>query len=60
MPFDLENQSPVVNVKRRTTKVNISIVVGVLLFFIAAAIVTWRISTRPPQHADESRMLDRP
>lgn len=47
MGFDKDDPRPVVDVQKRTTKVNISIVIGVLLFFLVAGIVFWALVIRP-------------
>lgn len=47
MGFDKDDSGPVVNVSKRTTKVNIAMVVGVLLFFVAAGLVVWALWADP-------------
>lgn len=37
---------PSVNPHRRTTKVNISVIVAVIVFFVAMLIVAWWVSTQ--------------
>ena len=49
MGFDQNSNQPVVQVQKRTTKVNIGIIIGVILFFlIGAAAVMW-FWLHPPQ-----------
>lgn len=47
MGFDKDDTSPVVDVEKRTTKVNISIIIAVLLFFVVAGIVVWALWADP-------------
>ncbi|MBW8780430.1 MAG: hypothetical protein JF599_00875 [Verrucomicrobia bacterium] len=49
MAFDSHNQNPSVNPRKRTTKVNVGMVIGILLFFILTGWVIWRVAHRPPQ-----------
>lgn len=41
MGFDQDDQRPIMNVHKRTTKVNLWMVVGVLLFFVAGGLLIW-------------------
>ncbi len=52
MGFDKDDTRPVMDVQKRTTKVNISMVIGVLLFFIVAGIVVWALVIRPSAGGD--------
>ncbi|HYD83365.1 MAG TPA: hypothetical protein VEA63_04920 [Opitutus sp.] len=47
MGFDKDDTRPVVDVEKRTTKVNISMVIGVIVFFIVTGIVVWALFIRP-------------
>lgn len=48
MGFDQNQPGPVVNVHKRTTKVNIWIVVGVLLFLTAGGVLIWVFTHQQP------------
>lgn len=46
MSFDKNNAGPIVQPQKRTTKVNISLIAGVLIFLaIGAAAVVWMHAT---------------
>lgn len=47
MGFDKDDTRPVVDVTRRTTKVNVWIIVAVVAFFVATGIVVWTLSNDP-------------
>lgn len=47
MGFDKDDTRPVVDVEKRTTKVNISMAIGVIVFFIVTGIVVWALFIRP-------------
>lgn len=52
MGFDKNSEGkPVIQVERRATKVNISMIIGVLLFFILGAIGLVRLHHRTPDPA---------
>lgn len=46
MAFDQNDQRPIMNVHKRTTKVNLWMVVGVLLFFVGGGLLIWMIVQR--------------
>lgn len=48
MGFDHKQPGPVVNVHKRTTKVNLWIVVGVLVFLAAGGLVIWVFTHQQP------------
>lgn len=48
MGFDQNQPGPVVNVHKRTTKVNFSMVVSVLLFLAAGGLLIWVFVTQAP------------
>ena len=56
MSFDKDNQSPsqVVNVHKRTTKVNFAVVIGVLVFFLLGGVAIWMTARNPPQTPSEA------
>ena len=41
MGFDQDDPRPIMNVHKRTTKVNIWMVVGVLAFFLMGGLLIW-------------------
>jgi hypothetical protein len=41
MGFDQNDPRPIINVHKRTTKVNLWMVVGVLFFFIVGGLAVW-------------------
>jgi hypothetical protein len=47
MGFDKDDSRPLVHTERRTTKVNLWMVAGILLFFAAAGIVVWILARNP-------------
>lgn len=47
MGFDKDDESPLVHPERRTTKVNLWMIVGILVFFIAAGVVVWYLARNP-------------
>ncbi|ACB73326.1 hypothetical protein [Opitutus terrae] len=47
MGFDKDDTRRVVNVSKRTTKVNLGMVLAVLLFFAAAGVVVWAFWEEP-------------
>lgn len=50
MGFDPQtNDKPLVDGTKRTTKVNIFVVVGVLLFFVVTAIVMFNVMSEPEE-----------
>jgi hypothetical protein len=51
MSFDKDNTSPtpMVNVHKRTTKVNLGVVIGVVFFFLLAGATILRVMRDPPQ-----------
>lgn len=59
MSFDKDHQSPdqLVDPHKRTTKVNIGVVIGALIFFILMGIFVWRVAKNPPQNPAEATSL---
>lgn len=55
MSFDKDRQSPdkIVEVRKRTTKVNIAVAIGVLLFLAVGGWVVWSVTRNPPQNPGE-------
>jgi len=53
MGFDKDDTRPVVDVKRRTTKVNIWMAVAIVAFFIVTAIVVWALWEQPSSATTE-------
>lgn len=49
MGIDKDDPTPPVDVKKRTTKVNISMVIAILLFFVVAAAVVLFTRKHPPE-----------
>jgi len=49
MGFDQNDQRPIINVHKKTTKVNLWMVVGVLAFFVVGGIAIWIYSTHLPR-----------
>lgn len=47
MGFDKDDTRPVVDVSKRSTKINIGMIVGVLIFFVLAGIVLWALWLDP-------------
>lgn len=47
MGFDKDDTRPVVDVNRRTTKVNIWMAVAIVAFFVVTAIVVWALWNDP-------------
>jgi peptidoglycan/LPS O-acetylase OafA/YrhL len=56
MSFDKNHQSPdkLVDTHKRTTKVNLGVVIGVVLFFVIGGIVLWSVLRNPPQTPAEA------
>ena len=52
MGFDKDDTSPIVNTERRTTKVNVWMAVGIVAFFIIAAVVVWALWADPSTSRD--------
>lgn len=52
MGFDKDDTSPVVNVEKRTTKVNIWMAVSIIVFFAIAAVVVWALWMDPSTSAE--------
>lgn len=48
MGLDKDDPTPPVDVKKRTTKVNISMVIAIILFFVVAGAVIVFTSKHPP------------
>lgn len=53
MGFDKDDTRPIVDVKRRTTKVNIWMAVAIVAFFIGTAIVVWALWEEPSSATTE-------
>lgn len=51
MGFDKNDPRPVVNPAKRTTKVNVAIIVGVVVFFLVAGLVVWALWADPSRAA---------
>jgi hypothetical protein len=51
MGFDKNDPRPVVNPAKRTTKVNLAIVIGVVAFFVVAGLVVWALWADPSRAA---------
>jgi hypothetical protein len=54
MGFDKDDPRPIINVEKRTTKVNIWMVVGILVFFVAAGVVVWALFLHPSSSTTET------
>lgn len=54
MGLDKDDSTPPVDVKKRTTKVNIWMVIAILVFFAVAGAMVWFTRGHPPTHADNS------
>ena len=48
MGFDQNDQRPIINVHKKTTKVNLWMVAGVLAFLVAGGIAVWAYSNLTP------------
>jgi len=48
MGFDQNDHRPIINVHKRTTKVNLWMVAAVLVFFIAGGVMIWVFEHRAP------------
>ncbi|HYP18424.1 MAG TPA: hypothetical protein VEQ65_14525 [Opitutus sp.] len=57
MGLDKDDSTPPVDMRKRTTKVNISIAIAVIAFFVITALVIWRLSENPPGSSAESGAL---
>ncbi len=56
MSFDKNHQSPdkLVDARKRTTQVNLVVVIAVVLFFLIGGLVVWRVMRHPPQTPAEA------
>lgn len=54
MGLDKDDPRPPVDLSKRTTKVNIWMVVGILVFFAIAGIVTWALWENPSSSTTEA------
>lgn len=54
MGFDKDDTRPVVDVNRRTTKVNIWMAVSILVFFALAIVVVWALWNDPSSATTEA------
>jgi hypothetical protein len=54
MGLDKNDSTPPVDFKKRTTKVNIGVIVAVVVFFIAAGIVVFALAQRPEKSQTEA------
>lgn len=43
MAFDKDDPAPLVDPARRTTKVNVIMVLAIVVFFLVAGIIVWRL-----------------
>lgn len=59
MSFDKDHQSPdqLVDPSKRTTKVNVAVAIGVLIFLTAMAVFVWRVAKNPPQDPESATQL---
>lgn len=59
MSFDKNNESPeqIVDPGKRTTKVNIAVAIGVVIFLIAMALFVTKVAKDPPQDPGEATSL---
>ncbi|GEM_PF-3057425 len=59
MSFDKNNQSPeqLVDPGKRTTKVNIAVAIGVVIFLIAMGFFVAKVAQDPPQGPEEATSL---
>jgi hypothetical protein len=46
MAFDKDDSRPLVDPERRTTKVNVAMVIALIAFFVVAGLVVWRLWAR--------------
>lgn len=53
MGFDKDDTRPVVDVTRRTTKVNVWMAVAIVAFFIVTAVVVWALWEEPSSATTE-------
>ena len=55
--MDLKNDQPKmgVNVHRRTTQLNLWIIVAVVAFFVAGGVLIFRVMRNPPASTEEMR-----
>jgi hypothetical protein len=55
MSFDKDHQSPdkIVDTGKRTTKVNLVVVLGILILLLAGSLAVWRVVRDPPQNPAE-------
>ncbi|HWA86303.1 MAG TPA: hypothetical protein VG710_08790 [Opitutus sp.] len=54
MGFDKDDPRPLINVNKRTTRVNLWMVVSVIVFFIVAGIVVWALWLHPAASMHEA------
>jgi hypothetical protein len=54
MGLDKDDPTPPVDFKKRTTKVNIAVVVSVLLFFVIAGVVVFALFQEPEKSRTEA------
>jgi hypothetical protein len=54
MGLDKNDPTPPVNFKKRTTKVNVAIVISVLLFFVIAGVVVIALFQEPEKSRTEA------
>ena len=54
MGLDKDDPTPPVDFKKRTTKVNIAVVVSIILFFIIAGIVVFALFQAPEKSRTEA------
>ncbi len=51
MGFDQNEDQPIIQPRKKTTKVNLAMVAGVLVFFIITVALLWVFSAREPDPA---------
>lgn len=54
MGLDKNDPTPPVDFKKRTTKVNLSVIIAVIVFFIIAGIVVFALSQSPEKSHTEA------
>lgn len=47
MGFDQNDPRPIVNVRKKTTQVNVWMVIALVMFFVAGALAIWIYSSLP-------------